>query len=106
LRFITEPTNAAEIIGEIRQFLPNIKGVEVQRRASRNRCERDLQWSRCKAGMLLLQRQAGCRGGHDNINTATQNYLLGRAELDQTAIEIQELLFAQAEKLADENGWR
>jgi hypothetical protein len=58
-----------------------------------------------EAGMIAYGDKLDAEAA-DNIGIATQNYLLGRAELDPTAEEIQKLLYAQAEKLADENGWR
>ncbi|MEJ7901543.1 MAG: hypothetical protein WKF63_06820, partial [Thermomicrobiales bacterium] len=103
LRYITAPEQATEIIGEIGQFLPNIKGVEVN-----DDLKGPLEAISSgvgEAGMISYADKLDAEAA-DNINTATQNYLLGRAELDPTAADIQELLFAQAEKLADENDWR
>jgi len=42
----------------------------------------------------------------DNITTAVQNYLLDRADIEKTVTDIQDLLMKQAEKVADEQGWR
>ena len=39
------------------------------------------------------------------IDTPVNNFLLGRAELDETAETIQGLLYAQAEAAAAANGW-
>lgn len=103
LRYITAPENASEIIGELGQFLPNIKGVEVNEEL-KGPLEA-ISSGVGEAGMISYADKLDAEAA-DNITTATNNYLLGRAELDPTAAEIQELLYAQAEKLADENGWR
>jgi ABC-type glycerol-3-phosphate transport system substrate-binding protein len=103
LRYISAPAQASVIIQEIGQFLPNMRNVDVNE---------DLKGPLeaissgvGEAGMIAYGDKLDAEAA-DNISTATQNYLLGRAELDETADEIQKLLFAQAEKLADENGWR
>ncbi len=103
LRYITAPEQASAIIAEKGQFLPNIKGVEVNE---------DLQGPLeavasgvGEAGMIAYGDKIDAEAG-DKINVATQNYLLGRQELEATAQEIQDLLYAQAEKAATENGWR
>ncbi len=103
LRYISAPAQATEIIGELGQFLPNIKGVEVNEDL-REPLEA-ISSGVGEAGMISYADKLDAEAA-DNINTATQNYLLGRSELDPTAEEIQQLLIAQAEKLADQNGWR
>ncbi len=102
LRFITEPTQASEIIGELGQFLPNIKGVDVNE---------DLKGPLeavsggvGEAGMIAYGDKLDAEAG-DKITDATNNFLLGRAELDETAEEIQQLLMYQALKSVEENGW-
>jgi len=102
LRFITTPAQASEIIGELGQFLPNIKGVEVNEDL-REPLEA-VSGGVGEAGMIAYADKIEAEAG-DNIADRTNNFLLGRAELDQTAEEIQQLLMDQAQKAAEENGW-
>ena len=102
LRYMTAPAQASAIIAEKGQFLPNIKDVDVNE---------DLKDALAavtsgvgEAGMIAygdkLDAEAAAK-----IDTAPNNDLLGRAELDKTAQDIQDLLMAQAQKLAKDNGW-
>lgn len=102
LRYITAPVQASAIIAEKGQFLPNIKDVDVND---------DLKDALAavtsgvgEAGMIAYADKLDAEAAA-KIDTATNNYLLGRAELDKTAQDIQDLLKAQAEKLAKDNGW-
>jgi hypothetical protein len=103
LRFITEPANASEIIGELGQFLPNIKGVDVNEDL-RGPLEA-VSSSAGEAAMIAYGDKIDAEAGAQ-IDTAVNNFLLGRAELDETAETIQGLLYAQAEAAAAANGWR
>ncbi len=103
LRYLTAPEQASAIISEKGQFLPNMRDVDVNE---------DLKGPLeavssgvGEAGMIAYGDKIDAEAGA-KIDTASANYLLGRAELEPTAAEIQELLYAQAEKAADENGWR
>lgn len=103
LRFITAPAQASQIIAEKGQFLPNIKNVEVN-----EDLKEPLEAVASgvgEAGMIAYADKIEAEAA-TKINTATNNYLLDRAELDETATEVQNLLFAQAEKAAEDNGWR
>lgn len=103
LRFITAPTQASPIIAEKGQFLPNIKNVDVN--ADLEGPLEAVASGVGEAGMIAYADKIDAEASA-NITTATQNYLLDRAELDETAEEIQGLLYAQAEKAAEDNGWR
>jgi ABC-type glycerol-3-phosphate transport system substrate-binding protein len=103
LRFITAPTQATAIIAEKGQFLPNIKDVAVNEDLAGPL--EAVASGVGEAGMIAYADKIDAEASA-NITTATQNYLLGRADLDETAEEIQDLLYAQAEKAADDNGWR
>jgi hypothetical protein len=102
LRYFTAPEQASAIISEKGQFLPNIKNVEVN--ADLEGPLEAVASGVGEAGMIAYADKIDAEASA-KITTATQNYLLGRAELDETAEEIQGLLFAQAEKAAEENGW-
>jgi len=103
LQFITAPAQASTIIAEKGQFLPNIKGVEVN--ADLKEPLEAVASGVGEAGMIAYGDKIEAEAG-TKIEVASQNYLLGRAELDETADSIQQLLFAQAEKAARDNGWR
>ncbi|MGH2558382.1 MAG: ABC transporter substrate-binding protein [Thermomicrobiales bacterium] len=103
LRFITAPPQASEIIGELGQFLPNIKGVDVNQDLAP--ALEAVSSGVGEAGMIAYGDKIDAEAA-ENIDTAVNNYLLGRAELDETAEEIQNLLMEQAERVADEQGWR
>lgn len=103
LRYITAPDQASAIIAEKGQFLPNIKGVEVNEDLKEPLAA--IASGVGEAGMIAYGDKIDAEAA-DKINIATQNYLLGRAELDPTAEDIQELLIDQATKAAEENGWR
>jgi hypothetical protein len=103
LQYLTAPEQATAIISEKGQFLPNMKDVDVNE---------DLKGPLeavssgvGEAGMIAYGDKIDAEAA-SKIDTASANYLLGRAELEPTSVEIQELLYAQAEKAADENGWR
>ena len=102
LRYITAPTQASEIIGELGQFLPNIKGVEVNQ---------DLVGSLeavtsgiGEAGMISYGDKIEAEAG-TKIDTLVNDFLLDRADLDTTAADIQAILLAQAQAAKDANGW-
>lgn len=102
LRYITAPAQAGPIIAEKGQFLPNIKDVDVND---------DLKDALAavtsgvgEAGMIAYSDKLDAEAAA-KIDTAVNNYLLGRADLDKTAQDIQDLLMTSAKKLADENGW-
>lgn len=103
LRFITAPTQASAIIAELGQFLPNIKNVEVNEELKEPLAA--VASGVGEAGMISYADKIEAEAA-DKIGVATQNYLLGRAELDETAEQIQQLLYAQAEKAAEDNDWR
>ncbi len=103
LQYITEPANASLIIGELGQFLPNIKGVDVNEDL-RGPLEA-VSSGVGEAAMIAYGDKIDAEAGAQ-IDTAVNNFLLGRAELDETAETIQGLLYAQAEAAADANGWR
>lgn len=103
LRYITAPTQASAIIGELGQFLPNIKGVDVNQDLAP--ALEAVSSGVGEAGMIAYGDKIDAEAA-ENIGTATNNFLLGRAELDETAEEIQRLLMEQAERVADEQGWR
>jgi raffinose/stachyose/melibiose transport system substrate-binding protein len=103
LRYITAPEQASLIIDELGQFLPNIKGVEVNEDL-RGPLEA-VSSGPGEAGMIAYADKIDAEAAAQ-IDTATNNYLLGRAELDETAQAIQDLLYAQAEASAEANGWR
>jgi hypothetical protein len=102
LRYITSPEQATEIIGELGQFLPNIKGVEVN-----EDLKEPLEAVASgvgEAGMIAYGDKIEAEAG-DKITDLTNNFLLGRAELDETAEQIQKLLMDQAQKAKEQNGW-
>jgi ABC-type glycerol-3-phosphate transport system substrate-binding protein len=103
LRYICAPAQASEIIGELGQFLPNIKGVEVNQDLAP--ALEAVSSGVGEAGMIAYADKIDAEAA-ENITKATQNYLLDRAELDKTSEDIQKLLMEQAEKVADEQGWR
>ncbi len=103
LRFICAPAQATTIIAEKGQFLPNIKGVEVN--ADLKQPLEAVASGVGEAGMIAYGDKIDAEAGK-KIGVASQNYLLGRAELEETAAAIQELLFAQADKAVKDNGWR
>lgn len=103
LRFITAPAQASPIIAELGQFLPNIKGVEVNEDL-REPLEA-VASGVGEAGMIAYDDKIDAEAIQKK-NVALQNYLLGRAELDETAEETQKIFYEQAEKAAEENGWR
>ena len=103
LRYISAPEQATEIIGELGQFLPNIKGVEVNEDLVEPL--EAVASGVGEAGMIAYGDKIDAEAGAQ-IDTAINNYLLDRAELDETAQTVQDLLFAQAEAAADANGWR
>jgi hypothetical protein len=103
LRYICAPEQASVIISEKGQFLPNIKGVEVN-----EDLKEPLEAVASgvgEAGMIAYGDKIDAEAAAQ-IDTATNNYLLDRGELDETAQAIQDLLFAQAEAAAEANGWR
>jgi len=103
LRFITAPKQASNIIGEKGQFLPNIKNVQVN-----EDLKEPLEAVASgvgEAGMIAYDDKIEAEAIQKK-NLAQANYLLGRAELDETAEEMQQIFYAQAEKAAEENGWR
>jgi hypothetical protein len=103
LRYITAPAQASEIIAELGQFLPNIKGVDVNQDLAP--ALEAVTSGIGEAGMIAYGDKLDAEAA-DNITTATSNFLLDRTSLDDAAVEIQGLLMAQAEKVADEQGWR
>lgn len=103
LRYITAPAQATPIIAEKGQFLPNIKNVEVNEELKEPLAA--VASGVGEAGMIAYADKIEAEAA-DRITVVTQNYLLGRAELDETAEQLQQLLLAQAEKAAEENDWR
>jgi hypothetical protein len=81
LRFITAPKQASNIIGEKGQFLPNIKNVQVN-----EDLKEPLEAVASgvgEAGMIAYDDKIEAEAIQKK-NLAQANYLLGRAELDET----------------------
>ena len=102
LQFITAPDWASQIIGELGEFLPNIKGVEVN--DDLKGPLKAVTSGIGEAGMIAYGDKIDAEAGK-KIDDATNKYLLGKAELDQTADDIQKLLMDQAVKAKEANGW-
>ncbi len=103
LRYISAPAQASEIIGELGQFLPNIKGVDVNQDLAP--ALKAVSSGIGEAGMIAYGDKIDAEAGV-NIGKATDNYLLGRTELDETATQLQKLYMDQAVKTAADQGWK
>ncbi|MEJ7838996.1 MAG: extracellular solute-binding protein, partial [Thermomicrobiales bacterium] len=103
LRYMTAPAQASEVIAELGQFLPNIQGVEVNQDLAP--ALEAVTTGIGEAGMIAYADKIDAEAA-DNIATATSNFLLDRTSIDDVVVEIQGLYMAQAEKVADEQGWR
>ncbi len=103
LRYITAPPQASAIIGELGQFLPNIKEVDVNQDLAPALSA--ISSGVGEAGMIAYDDKLDAEAAQ-NITVHVNNYLLGDAELDETAQKIQEELMKQAQTLAEQNGWQ
>jgi ABC-type glycerol-3-phosphate transport system substrate-binding protein len=102
LRYITAPPQAAEIIGELGQFLPNIKDVDVNQDLAPALAA--ISSGVGEAGMIAYDDKIEAEAAQ-NKDVHINNYLLGDAELDETAQKVQEELMKQAQHAAEQNGW-
>lgn len=103
LRYICAPPQASEIIAELGQFLPNIKGVDVNENL-RGALEA-VSSGVGEAGIIAYPDKIVSTEAVEQIETLRQNFFLDRAELDETAVQIQEVLLRQAEAAVEEFGW-
>lgn len=103
LRYITAPVQASEIIGELGQFLPNIKGVDVNQDLAP--ALKAVSSGIGEAGMIAYADKIDAEAAV-NIGKVTDTYLLGRAELDETTTQLQKLYMDQAVKTAADQGWK
>jgi raffinose/stachyose/melibiose transport system substrate-binding protein len=103
LRFITAPKQASAIIGELGEFLPNIKGVDVNQDLAPALSA--VSSGVGEAAMIVYDDKIDSEAA-TNKDKLIDNYLLGRAELDETASQVQQLLMDQAQKVADQQGWK
>jgi hypothetical protein len=103
LRFITAPKQASAIIGELGEFLPNIKGVDVNQDLAPALAA--ISSGVGEAAMIVYDDKIDSEAA-TNIGKVVDNYLLGRAELDDTSSQVQKLLMDQAQKVADQQGWK
>lgn len=102
LRYITAPVQAAKIIGELGQYLPNIKGVDVNQDLAP--ALKAVSSGIGEAGMIAYADKIDAEAAV-NIGKVTDTYLLGRAELDETSTQLQKLYMDQAVKTAADQGW-
>lgn len=103
LRYICAPAQASEIIGEVGQFLPNIKGVEVNQDLAP--ALKAVSSGIGEAGMIAYADKIDAEAA-TNIGKVTDTYLLGRTQLDETATKLQQLYMDQAQKTAKDQGWK
>ncbi len=103
LRYMCAPAQASEIIGEVGQFLPNIKGVNVNQ--DLGPALKAVSSGLGEAGMIAYADKIDAEAAV-NIGKVTDTYLLGREELDATATQLQKLYMDQAVKTAADQGWK
>lgn len=103
LRYITAPAQASTIIGELGEFLPNIKGVDVNQDLAPALAA--ISSGVGEAAMIVYDDKIEAEASQ-NIGVLVNNYLLGKAELDETAQKVQDEYMKQAQHAASENGWQ
>jgi len=103
LRFVTEPQNANRLIGELGQFLPNIKGVEV------NPDLRDplsaITEGLGEAGMVTYPDKIGTEQ-REKIDNIWTDLRLGETTVEEAQQDINDLMLEYAQEIIADNDWQ
>jgi raffinose/stachyose/melibiose transport system substrate-binding protein len=102
LRYVTAPDNAERLIGELGQFLPNIKGVSTN--PDLVEPLRAITEGLGEAGMVVYPDKIRTEQ-REKIDFIWTDFLLGELTEDEAAAQIDEQMVASAEAMIAENGW-
>lgn len=103
LRFVTAPENASRMISELGQFLPNIKGVDVNPDLAEPL--RAITEGLGEAGMMTYPDKIGTEQREIIETIVWRNFLLDEITQDEAAQQIDELMVDYATEAIAENGW-
>ncbi|MEZ4726222.1 MAG: hypothetical protein R3E79_03700 [Caldilineaceae bacterium] len=103
LRFVTAPQNASRMIQELGQFLPNIKGVEVN--ADLAEPLRAITDGLGEAGMVTYPDKIGTEQ-REQIAPVWVDLQLGEVTPEEAAQKIDELMLEYAQEAIAANGWQ
>lgn len=103
LRFVTAPQNASRMIQELGQFLPNIKGVEVN--ADLAEPLRAITEGLGEAGMVTYPDKIGTEQ-REKIAPVWVDLQLGEVTVEEAAQAIDELMLEYAQGAIATNGWQ
>ena len=103
LRFVTAPQNASRMIQELGQFLPNIKGVEVN--ADLAEPLRAITEGLGEAGMVTYPDKIGTEQ-REKITPVWVDLQLGEVTPEEAAQKIDELMLEYAQDAIATNGWQ
>lgn len=103
LRFVTAPQNASRMIQELGQFLPNIKGVEVN--ADLAEPLRAITDGLGEAGMVTYPDKIGTEQ-REQIAPIWVDLQLGEVTPEEAAQKIDELMLEYAQEAIATNGWQ
>lgn len=103
LRFATEPGNASRMIQELGQFLPNIKGVDVN--PDLKEPLRAITEGLGEAGMVTYPDKIGTEQ-REKMDAVWNDYLLDQITQEEAQQQIDALMMEYANKAIADNGWK
>jgi ABC-type glycerol-3-phosphate transport system substrate-binding protein len=103
LRFVTSPENASRMISELGQFLPNIKGVDVNPDLAEPL--RAITEGLGEAGMITYPDKIGTEQREKIDLIVWRNFLLGEITMEEAQQQIDELMLEYATGAISENSW-
>ena len=103
LRYVTAPQNASRLISELGQFLPNIKGVDVNEDLKEPL--RAITEGLGEAGMVTYPDKIGTEQ-RERIDTIWTEFLLGEVSQEEAQQQIDALMVEYAENAIVTNGWQ
>ncbi|HMN28606.1 MAG TPA: hypothetical protein PKE45_10675 [Caldilineaceae bacterium] len=104
LRFVTAPENANRMISELGQFLPNIKGVDVN--PDLKEPLRAITEGLGEAGMITYPDKIGTEQREKIDTIVWRNYLLDEITLEEAQQQIDELMMEYTDGAIAANGWK
>ena len=103
LRYVTAPQNASRLISELGQFLPNIKGVDVN--ADLEEPLRAITEGLGEAGMVTYPDKIGTEQ-REKIAPIWVDLQLGEVTMEEAQQKIDTLMVEYAQEIIADNGWQ
>lgn len=104
LRFVTAPENANRLISELGQFLPNIKGVDVNPDLAEPL--KAITEGLGEAGMVTYPDKIGTEQREKIETIVWRNFLLGEITQEEAQKQVDDLLVEYTTKAIADNGWK